>query len=121
MALTFSAATLKSAPGQGDQIWSFFIVLDGTLLTQTAMALPTNFPNFASTTGPAAGNSNAATSAAKRVIYLAGAGGTSPVVSLTRVLPTAAAPSTQIDVFVNAAGTNAHTVEVLAIVKDQAF
>lgn len=121
MALTLGSATLIGAPGQTDQLWSFTIILDGTATTTTALALPTGFPSFSATTGPAGGSNNTSKAAAKRVIYMPGCGGTSAVAVATKIIPTAAAADTQIDVSVSAAGTNTQTVQVLALIKDQGF
>lgn len=121
MALAFGPATLIGRSGQADQLWSFTIILDGTLLTQTAMAFPTGFPAFSATLGPAGGSNTISKQSASRVIYMPGCGGTSGVSSAVKIIPTAAAVDTQLDVFVSAAGTNLQTVQVLAIVKDQGY
>lgn len=121
MALTLGPATLVGAPGQADQLWSFTIILDGAATTATSLALPTNFPSFISATGPAAGNTTAQAAAAKRVIYMPGAGGTSALVVLAQCIPTPATPATTLNVGVSAAGTAAQTVQVLALIKDAAF
>lgn len=120
MALTLGPATLVGAPGQADQLWSFTIILDGAATTAAALALPTNFPSFTNALGPAAGNTSAQTSAAKRVIYMPGCGGTSAVAVATSVVPGTAA-STTLNVAVSAAGTSTQTVQVLALIKDAGF
>lgn len=121
MALTITAATQARSPGQADQEYVFYIILDGAATTLTATYATLGLPAFSSSTGPAAGNTTAQVAAAKRVTFQNGLGGTSAVVRATKIIPTPAAEQTSVDITVSAVGTAAQTVQIIATVKDQAF
>lgn len=117
MALSLTAKMLS--PGETDQQVLLSVVLDGTLTTASALALPVPFPQFAAANGPAAGNTSAQLQAGKRVIYMPAFGGTSSQ-TVTSIIPNAATPGS-VDIVVSGAGTAGQTINLLAIIKDQGF
>jgi len=118
MALTLGSAKILN-PGAPFKQVLFTIVLDGAATSATALALPTGFPVLQAQVPGTSSGTYTSTGPASSVVYQGCLGGTSAVVQALKIIPTAAQPTTQIDVTVSAAGTNGQTVQVMAIIYDQ--